>query len=106
MPEHSPEPWSVGTTDDGGSSYTTLFSGDNKYPLMVSRSDGYGGETIIDISDEDLRRIAACVNFCREFPTEFLEERQMLYATKERFETLHDIPLFDGLIPCFPIQKT
>jgi hypothetical protein len=72
MPEqsHSPEPWSVGTTDEGGERYTTLFSGGD--PIAVSRSAGYGGETVIDISDEDLRRIVACVNACRGIPTEVL----------------------------------
>ena len=106
MPEqaHSPEPWSVGTTDIGGEKYNTLFSGGNE--LMLSQSAGYGGETVIDISEDDLRRIVACVNFCREFPTEILEQRRMLYATKENWGTLADIPGFEGLVPCYAVQKT
>ena len=66
MSEHSPEPWEV-----------------YKNPQQFRTADG----TTFDVRQKlgydefaieaTVRRIVACINFCREFPTEFMEGHQM-----------------------------
>lgn len=41
---------------------------------------------------EDCERVVAAVNFCRQFPTEFLQGRQLVYVKdKENIKTAADI---------------
>jgi len=57
------------------------------------------------IEDADARRIVACVNFCREFPTEALEGRQLVYLKQAQWESLADMPKFDGLMAVRKIDE-
>lgn len=56
MPSHAPEPW------------RTSMELQTKRLFLV---DGKGNE--VQMSDEDVRRVAACINACRGLPTEWLE---------------------------------
>ena len=60
---HSPEPWKMRVEDDGH----IMLQVDDKGGRLVA----YGG------TEEDLRRIVACVNYCAHLTTDFLEEMPM-----------------------------
>lgn len=57
------------------------------------------------IEEEDAHRIVACVNFCREFPTEFLEAHRLNYL-----HSGEDLKTWDyaGYAACelLPVVKT
>jgi hypothetical protein len=88
---HSPEPWKVDQTNavvDSNGEYICDSIVGNDEP------DDPGG-----MDPENTRRIVACVNFCREFPTDWLEKHQAVYLMGEaKWQTLADIPGFLGLI--------
>jgi hypothetical protein len=65
-------------------SVSDLFHHDHPYGVIAkSYSAGYGGETDIGISDEDARRLVACVNACAGVPTEVLEAGGLAEWIKE-----------------------
>jgi hypothetical protein len=79
--EHSPEPW----TKHGKGTYSK--------PTFVKDANGeevWHEETDRNFfpADEDTDRIIACINFCRDFPTEFLEEHQLLHPTEDDEEII------------------
>lgn len=45
----------------------------------------------------EAERIVACVNFCRQFDTDFLSQRQLFKVVDEK--TLADVPDQCGLVP-------
>lgn len=74
----------------------------------------HGWSPFIDLGDVDrelAERIVACMNFCRQFPTEFLQYRVLVKLTgQENGElrgSLGDIPGLDGLVACvmIPVAK-
>ena len=108
---HAPEPWARYEGDDelplGGSSVTG--------PVAIV--DANGSPVIPDTpwcpSGIDLDRVVACVNFCRQFPTKFLECRQAVNLSTtfgpsdnpdrpnnldNAAKSLADVPRFVGLI--------
>lgn len=70
------------------------------------------GKCVVDVAwyengAENADRIVACINFCRQFPTKFLECRQAVnldhppepsHKYEETMRTLSDIPRFSGLM--------
>lgn len=54
----------------------------------------------LDVDLGHLRRIVACLNFCRQFGTEFLEQRQLVHAESDNVRFASDIRGFDGFVPC------
>lgn len=68
------EPWNVGevTTDSPCSNASIDVS---EFQSIHVKGHGFRSPD----ADETAHRIVACVNFCRQFPTEFLEPRQLLY---------------------------
>ena len=91
MSEHSPEPWR--TYDCFGDRFAEVFGPSEKISISGSRAKA------------DARRIVACVNFCREFPTEALEGRQLVYLKQAQWESLADMPKFDGLMAVRKIDE-
>ena len=63
--KHSPEPWQRNSVDPAA-----IVDANGLDVLM--RHDGCGWP-----NDADLRRIVACVNFCREFDTKFLQAHRL-----------------------------
>jgi hypothetical protein len=88
---HSKEPWSIGDA-----------------PVSIKDASGepiviLDNEWRIDIADGDLERIVACVNFCRQFPTKFLECRQAVNlpessSPEDDLMSLAHSPRFAGVI--------
>ena len=64
---YSPEPWKL--TDI----YQSRFINDANGNGIGSTSNGLVAETAC----ANAERIVACVNFCRQFPTEWLAEHQL-----------------------------
>ena len=87
---HSPEPWKYVTgqcldyiADANGNSVLGDAALDD--PVMPS--------------SEEMERIVACVNFCREFNTEFLKTHHLKHLTEDSgFQSLADVPEFSGLV--------
>lgn len=97
MSEHSPEPWEV----------TEVGAGE--FFIVKFEPGGDGWEHSVGEIDrlEDARRIVACVNFCRQFPTDYLEGRQLVYIHSED-DLRHPKDLVpEGFVACtlLPIQK-
>lgn len=83
---HSPEPW-------------TVF-GNGEYCEIDHACDG-GVVGCERLNKEDAERIVACVNFCRQFPTEALLNRQLVYVTdKSEFvgKSCAELEGFDGFV--------
>jgi len=106
--EHSPEPWEVcGVWHEGdGAGFIAITDAHSE---MVGGCWNYTdrGEPV-DPTERDrvnARRIVACVNFCREFPTEALEGRQLVYLKQAQWESLADMPKFDGLMAVRKIDE-
>lgn len=92
---HSPEPWTftTGLDEETGTRWFAVRDGDRKLVLYDSvDSDDSTGEKI----EDDFKRIVACVNFLKEFPTSWLEAHHAVYTTDA--QTLADIEGFDGLM--------
>lgn len=70
MPEHSPEPWRQNVCSGWGQEVGIL--------------DANGRQVFLgdDLSPEDCQRIVACVNFCQNFRTSFLEGQKLLLPFK------------------------
>lgn len=65
----------------------------------VNHQHAWDGVGVTD--QKTAERIAACVNFCQEFPTEQLVNRRLLYVTKDSElvgKSLADIEGFKGLM--------
>lgn len=60
----SPEPWSI---------HDFKYNCGQMHSQYVNDASG----EIVQLHDH-LERIVACVNFCRQFPTEFLQSRQIV----------------------------
>jgi hypothetical protein len=92
---HSPEPWEPWDYGD----FDCLI----RYGLA---SGGFREQA-------DAERAAACVNFCRQFPTEWLATHQLVYIDSQtniptcQPKTLANIPGFSGLVACtlIPVAK-
>ena len=78
MPDHSPEPW-------------TLEIEGSLFPARDAEGEGVFADEIGPMDEADARRIVACVNFCRNLDTDWLEKyvadqglpdlpRKVLYA--------------------------
>jgi hypothetical protein len=86
MSDHSPEPWKVQEIGR----YVRIVSQDG----MVTSDNSF-----TPTGHEDAARIVACVNFCREFDTEFLEGRRLKRLTAEdEVRVAADIDGFDGFV--------
>ena len=94
MSTHSPEPWGDATTREV-KTVGVMW----EFATTIVDAEGM---PIAKASGDNLRRIVACVNFCRQFPTEWLEKREMVYADltpeQEQPITLADTPNFSGLV--------
>jgi len=95
---HSPEPWKLipmyhgaqPTPDAPG----CLLAADDTFIAGYSSDEG---EFLL--GDPNYQRIVACVNFCREFNTEFLKTHHLKHLTEDSgFQSLADVPEFSGLV--------
>jgi hypothetical protein len=70
--DYTPEPWYIGKDYYGGVSIRTKPDGASNIigEDAIFENTGRGSG---DMSEEDARRIVACVNACRAWPTESLE---------------------------------
>lgn len=87
--DHPMEPWSVVPLDDTDGE---LYSPEGK--ACYGRA----------IPLPEANRIAATINFCREFDTEFLENHTLRYLDSSNASVAMALPLqpgFVGLIACF-----
>lgn len=73
--KHTPEPWRTGNV-------STTVVADSDDGLHITGATGpdaleyYGGNLIAEsVSEENARRIVACVNACAGIPTEELEQK-------------------------------
>ena len=84
--KHSPEPWKTeGELPD-------RFGKDPSIVAGIFDADGYlVADSVIGrgycenadlIADDNMKRIVACVNFCRGLPTQFLEEHMAYELAK------------------------
>ncbi len=78
MSEHSPEPWAVKETIKGEECFVGVDA-NGKW----LESDPYDG-----VSEENWRRIVACVNACKGIPTEWLEK----YGRSAVVRSIHLVP--------------
>ena len=68
---HSPEPWlKLGLA---------IFANDDNHDFIARCADRG-----IEEDHANAERIVACVNFCRQFPTEFIKNRQMVYIKDKK----------------------
>lgn len=88
--KHSPEPWII---RDG-----TIFA-DDEWPVADSVVGYNQPDDPAAMTEANKRRIVACVNFCREFSTEFLEQHTLKYLS-DGTKNLGELPGFTGLIAC------
>lgn len=73
--KHTPEPWHVGVDKGyGGCPDITVCSSSG--PVISSSAD-ICGSSYVEITEEDARRIIACVNACKGIPTEWLESETL-----------------------------
>lgn len=71
--QHTPEPWTV--------SEKTLVRLDCAYLIRPVNETNYEyGATLAATSQQDARRIVACVNACRGLPTDELEQKGLVAA--------------------------
>ncbi|WP_434430301.1 hypothetical protein [Aeromonas veronii] len=76
--QHTPEPWTV--------SEKTLVRLDCAYLIRPVNETNYEyGATLAATSQQDARRIVACVNACAGVPTEELERHHLAHAGEVRF---------------------
>ena len=57
---------------------------------------------------DDAERIVACLNFCREFSTKWLQGHKLRFIKQgDEIRSAADIPNFDGLVACqlIPVAK-
>ena len=80
---YTPEPWKYGSSVSGitiagapeaGGWWTEI--------LGLKGPERRGGKWSIRLSEEDARRIVACVNACKGIPTEELEKNGLKEASK------------------------
>ena len=85
---YPPEPW------------TTVRYGNEEYRHKddVSVEHCADGTVIDSINRNTAERIVACVNFCRQFPTDFLAKHEAAFVAHNEWQTLGDIPLFTGIV--------
>lgn len=76
-----------------------------KYDGHVHEMETVDGKTLFACEHggaprpEVVARIVACVNFCREFPTEALLNRRLIYAKDmDHYRSLADMPGLDGFV--------
>ena len=98
--QHSPEPW-------------TLIIDEDRRRVVLEASDGASIEVDSLWSDtmfaehcDNFKRIVACVNFCRDIPTEWMQgkiAKTVQVSPNERpedgWQCLAQIPNLLGLIP-------
>jgi hypothetical protein len=92
--KHSPEPWKARKNAFGD----YLIADSRGSPVI-----GGGTDDAYSADREDAERIVACVNFCRQFPTAWLQGRQLVRiddASQLVHKSLADIEGFDGLVAC------
>jgi hypothetical protein len=87
---HSPEPW-------------RHITGKCLDYIADANGNSVLGDAALDDpvmpSSEEMERIVACVNFCREFNTEFLKTHHLKHLTEDSgFQSLADVPEFSGLV--------
>lgn len=92
MSEHSPEPWVV--VQGNGKEGLVRLTDAAGFFLDNTRIHP-NGDTERGMEPEDARRIVACINFCREFPTEFLEQNRLRRYQEASFKGVG----YAGLIP-------
>ena len=102
MSEHF-EPWRL-EKETAHCAYGPCIRDANNWEVLFCACDECRGDRPV-IEDADARRIVACVNFCREFPTEALEGRQLVYLKQAQWESLADMPKFDGLMAVRKIDE-
>lgn len=77
---HSPEPWNTYEREWVYPGYSVKESehgikdANDSIVCVESRTEHDASQ---GPSEEDCRRIVACINFCREFSTEFLEKHRL-----------------------------
>lgn len=95
MAEHSPEPWEV----------TEVGAGE--FFIVKFEPGGDGWERSIGEIDRlaDAKRICACVNACRNIPTEWLETKRFHLFDKENdWGSLADVDGLLGLVPVVEVK--
>jgi hypothetical protein len=95
--KHSPEPWTVIPYHE--------YNHDAERITHTANVQDARGLIIGSLYDTlpNWERIVACVNFCRQFPTDWLQGRQLVRihdASELVGKSLADIEGFDGLVPC------
>ena len=106
--KHSPEPW---TTGEQHESMITLWAADKRYVGTMRGSnllEGIDGHVNYGTMEANARRVLACVNFCRDFPTESLEGRSLVFIEPgTELRSAADIPGFDGFVAAtlLPVAK-
>jgi len=79
---HTPEPWEAEDCTDGGKH---IFGGPGLTTLVACASDMIGPDQLVGIDPDDARRIVACVNACKDFSTEMLEQAASEDANRIRY---------------------
>lgn len=95
---HSPEPWK--TEGD------LAVVWDTRGNLVLRIPSPFEGPEA-ELAEANARRVIACVNFCRQFPTDYLEGRQLVYVNRQEDIMAPHVPLPEGFVACtlLPIQK-
>jgi len=75
MSDHSPEPWRY--KDSDGSSLGGLMDANGKDICWFGNDESYYPTAGNEPSPADVRRIVACVNFCRELPLEWIAQHRV-----------------------------
>lgn len=85
---------------------TTILTHESKSKCSVKEAFDNAVQRILDQVDfdheEEIRRIVAAVNFCREFPTEWLEKHQLVYAKDKK--ALSEIKGKAALVPVIEVE--
>lgn len=83
MSKHSPTPWRIEEcVDTDYSEYSTIVdaAGEEVTAACLHGEGAVACGARPHMPRSDLERIVACVNFCQQFPTEFLAQRQLVYC--------------------------
>ncbi|MGL6406532.1 hypothetical protein ACSZM7_10590 [Aeromonas veronii] len=78
MSEHTQEPWVLFEVGDHHVHLCPASAANKTSILTVTEEDGVTFAAVY--SDDDARRIVACVNACRGLPTDVLEQKWLLAA--------------------------
>ena len=106
---HSPEPWFIWIGVGRVLIFDAQNAGDDADNRPVAAVDINDYDQLED-AKRDADRIVACVNFCRQFSTEYLTDRQLVYlkpGDELIGKSLNSIEGFDGLVAVslIPAQK-